>query len=71
VIVHFLFCFFFFFFFSQQVVNEGLRPTIPPNCDASYAQLMQACWATNPELRPSFGFVLDALHMMTGTDIKR
>jgi hypothetical protein len=54
------------------VVNEGLRPTIPPNCDASYAQLMQACWATNPELRPTMGFVLDALDLMAGQgDYKR
>lgn len=47
-----------------KVVNEGLRPTIPANCDPMYAQLMQACWATNPDLRPGFGFVLDSLQMM-------
>merc|ERR1711916_359583 len=47
-----------------KVVNEGLRPTIPPHADKNYAQLIQACWATNPELRPSFAFVLDALQMM-------
>lgn len=43
---------------AYKVVNEGLRPTIPPNTDPSYSQLMQACWATNPDMRPSFGNVL-------------
>jgi hypothetical protein len=29
---------------------------------------MQACWATNPDLRPSFGFILDALQTMQQPD---
>ena len=42
-------------------VIGGLRPTIPADCDEDYKQLMIACWAGSPDLRPEFFEILAKL----------
>ena len=32
----------------KAVVEEGLRPPVPPDCPLRYAALMQACWEEEP-----------------------
>jgi hypothetical protein len=36
------------------IINEGLRPTVPRETPAEYAQLMSDCWARNADDRPDF-----------------
>lgn len=36
------------------IINEGLRPTVPRETPAEYAQLMSDCWAKNADDRPDF-----------------
>jgi serine/threonine protein kinase len=38
---------------SEMHVN-GNRPKIPENLDCQVRQIIEACWATNPDDRPSF-----------------
>jgi serine/threonine protein kinase len=38
-----------------EVVNDGLRPTLPADCaDSPLVPLMKDCWHTDPEKRPPF-----------------
>ncbi|KAL6041851.1 Pleckstrin y domain [Balamuthia mandrillaris] len=39
---------------EDQIVEEGLRPTVPPNAPKEYAKLMRACWDADAKKRPSF-----------------
>lgn len=34
-----------------QVAQAGMRPTIPPDCPAPLADLMQRCWAEDQQIR--------------------
>jgi serine/threonine protein kinase len=36
------------------VVQQGMRPPVPPRCPVPLAKLMQACWDESPNRRPSF-----------------
>jgi serine/threonine protein kinase len=36
------------------VVYAGARPDLPPDCPAGYASLARACWADDPDSRPTF-----------------
>ena len=47
-----------------MIAYEGWRPLIPEGCPAGYAQLMAACWAHDPEQRPSAGEVLGQLQQL-------
>jgi serine/threonine protein kinase len=38
----------------ENKVLDGQRPPIPPHCPPAYARLIQACWAGNPDDRPTF-----------------
>jgi len=38
----------------RQKVKEGLRPVLPESCPLYLSDLLQRCWAKNPEERPSF-----------------
>lgn len=33
---------------------SGKRPTLPKSAPAGYVELIQACWADDPKLRPEF-----------------
>ena len=43
------------------VLNRNLRPVVPKSCPSFLGQLMKACWARQPELRPSFLQVVSTL----------
>jgi hypothetical protein len=45
-----------------MIAYEGWRPPIPEGCPAGYIQLMTACWAADPDQRPSAGEVADQLN---------
>lgn len=49
---------------GMAVVQQGLRPTIPPKTPAPLSKLMQSCWATDPGRRPSFAQLVDVLEKM-------
>eukprot|EP00698_Gefionella_okellyi_P003807 TRINITY_DN13538_c0_g1_i1.p1 TRINITY_DN13538_c0_g1~~TRINITY_DN13538_c0_g1_i1.p1 ORF type:complete len:363 (-),score=62.01 TRINITY_DN13538_c0_g1_i1:63-1151(-) len=49
---------------ALAVVNQNMRPPIPSTCPPAMSQLMQRCWQTTPEYRPSFNEVLTALQSM-------
>ncbi|KAH3765580.1 serine/threonine protein kinase [Pelomyxa schiedti] len=42
----------------HKVTLENLRPTIPPSVVEPVGKLMQACWNSLPEMRPSFAQIL-------------
>ncbi|GAB4819241.1 hypothetical protein N2152v2_006287 [Parachlorella kessleri] len=42
----------------KAVVEEGLRPPVPPDCPLRYAALMQACWEEEPGNRPPFAMIV-------------
>jgi len=45
-----------------EVVNDGLRPTLPAECaDSPLVPLMKDCWHTDPLQRPPFEKVVDRL----------
>eukprot|EP00727_Mastigamoeba_balamuthi_P002662 m51a1_g12393 putative protein kinase domain containing protein (1288) ;mRNA; r:667777-672627 len=49
-----------------KAVVSGRRPEIPDDCPAEYAALIARCWATDPQDRPAFDGVLNALAPLTG-----
>ena len=49
---------------AYAVAQRGLRPQVPPDCPTEYAQLMQQCWADDPDERPGFGEILERLFQM-------
>lgn len=46
------------------VLQQGMRPPIPPKCPLPLAKLMQACWDNDPNRRPSFAQLVEALEAM-------
>ncbi|TMW68569.1 hypothetical protein Poli38472_006037 [Pythium oligandrum] len=44
------------------VLNNSLRPTIPPDCPPLFKKLMTLCWVSSPEKRPTFEQILEILH---------
>jgi hypothetical protein len=50
---------------AMKVVYEDLRPTIPDNCYSLWIDLMKACWAKNPEFRPSFSQICEVIDGQT------
>ncbi len=43
------------------VSRDGLRPSIPANCPADLADLLQQCWNHDPAKRPEFAQVFEQL----------
>jgi Protein tyrosine and serine/threonine kinase len=43
---------------------EDQRPSVPDNMPADYRELMEECWATDMEKRPSFPQVLRRITAM-------
>lgn len=41
-----------------------MRPQIPPDCPVAFAQLIRDCWQAEPQLRPSFGDIIQRLRQM-------
>ena len=50
---------------AAEVMKTNLRPSIPSNCPAPLAKLLQQCWAQNPEERPEFSDIYERLNQMT------
>eukprot|EP00775_Hariotina_reticulata_P003316 gene3316-3593_t len=50
--------------FFETVVLRNLRPMIPQGMPADYQLLMEHCWATDPECRPSVDRLLECLRFM-------
>jgi hypothetical protein len=50
--------------FFETVVLRNLRPMIPQGMPADYQLLMEHCWATDPEGRPSVERLLECLKFM-------
>ena len=45
----------------SRAVQGGVRPTISPFSPPLYVSLMESCWETNPDARPTFADVVDHL----------
>lgn len=43
---------------AVAVVQQGLRPQLPPSCPSFLARIIQACWHPDPTCRPSFSQLL-------------
>lgn len=41
----------------SRVIDEGLRLQIPREYPQTVQQIMQACWRTRPDKRPSFQYI--------------
>ena len=54
-----------------MIAYEGWRPQIPEGCPIGYAELMAACWAHNPEQRPTAGDVLGQLNKLYAAEKQR
>ena len=50
---------------AVEAAKGNLRPSIPSNCPAPLAELLQQCWAQNPEERPEFSDICERLNQMT------
>ncbi|KAI8012815.1 putative serine/threonine-protein kinase SIS8 [Camellia lanceoleosa] len=47
------------------ILKDTLRPPIPERCDPEWRTLMEQCWSTDPEARPSFTEVTNRLRSMS------
>ena len=43
------------------VVNKGVRPAIPQDCQPTLGEIMTRCWDPNPDVRPPFTEVVRML----------
>uniref|UniRef100_A0A0E0KET0 Protein kinase domain-containing protein n=1 Tax=Oryza punctata TaxID=4537 RepID=A0A0E0KET0_ORYPU len=46
------------------ILNNTLRPPVPPSCNLEWRKLMEQCWSTEPARRPSFTEVATRLRSM-------
>ncbi|KAJ6414656.1 hypothetical protein OIU84_003622 [Salix udensis] len=49
------------------IVSNTLRPPLPEHCDTGWRTLMEECWASHPEARPSFTEITDRLRNMSAS----
>jgi len=54
-----------------QVAQQGRRPTISPHCPKPMSDLIELCWAQEPEDRPTAAGVIDALKILKKTYKKK
>jgi len=47
-----------------QTSQNGLRPTVPPECPPVIASLIQRCWHADPDSRPSCAEILKTLDVL-------
>ncbi|EGC32773.1 cGMP binding protein with small GTPase-serine/threonine kinase-dep-rasgef-gram-and two cGMP binding domains [Dictyostelium purpureum] len=45
----------------EDEIIRGLRPTIPSTCPPEYVELIQSCWTHEPNSRPTFTSIVEAL----------
>jgi len=54
-----------------EVVNDGLRPTIPDeHKNSPLVPLMKDCWHQDPDQRPAFNIIVDRLQAMFDAEVK-
>lgn len=53
---------------AWAVVEKDERLTVPSTCPAAFANLMTACWKTDPKERPPFSTILQHLTAMVNDD---
>jgi serine/threonine protein kinase len=46
------------------ILSNTLRPLVPTSCNLEWRKLMEQCWSTEPERRPSFAEVATRLRSM-------
>jgi len=49
---------------AMAVLNQSLRPTIPPNTPPLFSKLVRSCWHQDPEKRPPFDQILTQLRYL-------
>ncbi|XP_010684944.2 uncharacterized protein LOC104899446 isoform X1 [Beta vulgaris subsp. vulgaris] len=47
------------------ILKNTLRPPVPERCDPEWRKLMEQCWSTEPDARPSFTEVTSRLRIMS------
>ncbi len=47
--------------FYQQTVQAGIRPSFPDHVDPEYSTLINECWNSTPNERPSFDSIVARL----------
>lgn len=50
---------------AERVVNEDIRPQMPPHCQRAYVNLIQMCWGRVPSTRPSFPEIVELINNTT------
>lgn len=53
-----------FLYEVEEAVLSKQRPPIPDDCPEEYAKLIRSCWADNPDERPSFTEIIQAIYVM-------
>ena len=48
--------------FLTQVVNQGHRPSLKPDCPQPYVQLVSSCLQSDPHSRPSFSEISSSVY---------
>uniref|UniRef100_A0A0D9Z8L4 Protein kinase domain-containing protein n=1 Tax=Oryza glumipatula TaxID=40148 RepID=A0A0D9Z8L4_9ORYZ len=48
----------------RGILSNTLRPPVPTSCNLEWRKLMEQCWSTEPERRPSFAEVATRLRSM-------
>ncbi|CAM9500233.1 unnamed protein product [Ectocarpus sp. 4 AP-2014] len=54
---------------TNQIVNEGLRPTLPSEVFQTLRILIEQCWAPIPVVRPTFEEILEFLETIARDEI--
>ncbi|CAB1101135.1 unnamed protein product [Ectocarpus sp. CCAP 1310/34] len=54
---------------TNQIVNEGLRPTLPSEVFQTLRILIEQCWAPIPVMRPTFEEILEFLETIARDEI--
>jgi hypothetical protein len=49
---------------SHNVLHKDVRPQFPPGVSIKIVELACQCWAKDPEMRPTFSYVMDKLEGM-------
>ncbi|XP_058074550.1 uncharacterized protein LOC131223234 isoform X2 [Magnolia sinica] len=49
------------------IIKGDLRPEIPSWCDPTWRSLMERCWSSDPNLRPSFSEIAKELRAMSAS----
>ncbi|CEO96152.1 Protein kinase domain-containing protein [Plasmodiophora brassicae] len=53
---------------SVAVSTKGLRPDMPPDVPAGVARLIEDCWTTDPQARPTFTDIVRRLKLLQQSD---